>query len=373
MFFIAFLLLLFVFYFVDKKGISVSLNKSLLIGILIRLAITIIFLKSSSYDLISFLDAGKVILNKQPAYPALYFPFFPYLGALALSLKNFISPLIFLKLVFTVFDLGNIYLIYLLSKKNLNTTFLYALNPITIICTNIHGQFDIIPIFFLLLAIYLFNKYKEALSMSVLSFAIFTKTWPALFIIPLFKKLKNKLLFLLIIIVPLLAILFHCWYFKTPIMDIIIPIKNYRGVYGYWGIGNILFLLWPRIDGSILQILRRIFFIALFIYSFYPNNKNVIKNIFKIMLFFFIFTLTFGSQWLSWLVPFIILIKPKKWQLFVVAATLYLIIVFARNVYLLPDNITYIFRILETIFGFITWLATILIFEQLKNSKMIKY
>jgi Gpi18-like mannosyltransferase len=158
-----------------------------------------------------------------------------------------------------------------LSKKNLNTTFLYALNPITIICTNIHGQFDVIPIFFLLLGIYLFNKHKEALSMSVLSFAIFTKTWPALFIIPLFKKLKNKLLFSLIVIVSLLSLLFHCWFFKTPIMNIIMPIKNYRGVYGYWGIGNILLILWPKIDGSILQLLRRVFFYCL-IYLFFLSK-----------------------------------------------------------------------------------------------------
>ena len=321
MYYLVFLLLLFVFYFVDKRKISVSINKSLLIGIFIRLAITLIFLKSSSYDLTSFLDAGKIILNKQSTYSSLYFPFFSYLGSLALFLKDFISPLIFLKLIFTIFDIGNIYLIYCLSKKNLNITLLYALNPVTIICSNIHGQFDVIPIFFFLLGIYFFNRHKERLSILVISFAIFTKTWPALFIIPIFKKLKNKWLFLLIIIIPLLSTLFHCWYFKTPVMDILMPIKNYRGVYGYWGIGNILILLLPKLDGSILQLLRRIFFIALFFYSFYPSNKNIIKNIFKVMLFFFVFTLTFGSQWLSWLIPFVILVRPKKWYWFILSAT----------------------------------------------------
>lgn len=85
------------------------------------------------------------------------------------------------------------------------------------------------------------------------------------------------------------------------------------------------------------------------------------------MLFFFVFTLTFGSQWLSWLVPFIILIKPKKWQWFIISITLYLIIVFAKNVYLLPDNIAYAFGISGTIFGFIAWLTTI------QNLKMIEY
>lgn len=367
MFFIVFLLLLLIFYFVGKKKVSLSLKQSIFIGILIRLAITFIFLKSSSEDLTSFLDAGAIILVKKPIYPSLYFPFFPYLGTLVLMFKNLISPLLFLKLIFTFFDLGNLILIYLLSKKNLNSTLLYALNPITIICSNIHGQFDVIPLFFLLLAIYLFNKHKEISSMTAISFAIFTKTWPALFIIPLFKKLKNKFLIALIIVIPLISVLFHSWFFKTPILEIITPIKNYRGVYGYWGIGNILILLWPKIDASIVQFLRRIFFVALFIFSFYPNNKNLIKNILITMLFFFVFTLTFGAQWLAWLVPFIILVRPKNWMLFFVTATIYLISAFTKNVYLLPANITAIFNVLETVFGFSAWLSIIFLFYEQRN------
>ena len=337
-----------------------------MVGLLIRLIITFIFLNSRSEDLVSFLEAGKIILEKRPDYISIYFPFFSYLGALALFLKSFISPLIFLKLIFTLFDLGNIYLVYLLSKKNLNQTLFYALNPITIICSNIHGQFDVIPLFFLLLAIYLFNKRKEAFSMMLVSIAIFTKTWPALFIIPLFKKLKNKWLFFLIAIVPIVSVLFHYWFFKSPIMDFN-PIKNYRGIYGYWGIGNILLLIWPKINGLLLQLLRRGFFIAFFIYSFFPNNKNVVKNTLMIMLFFFIFNLTFGSQWLAWLVPFIILARPKNWLWFFITATIYLIAAFAKNVYLFPVNVTAIFNILETVFGFIAWGSIISIFYEQKK------
>lgn len=368
-FFAVFLLLLLLFYFISKKKVPLPIKYSLVVGLLIRLTITFIFINSKSADLTSFLDAGAIIVAKKPIYPSLYFPFFSYLGTLALYLKNFISPLIFLKLIFTFFDLGNLILVYFLSKKNLNQTLLYAVNPITIICSNIHGQFDVIPLFFLLLAIYVFNKHKEIFSMVSVSFAIFTKTWPVLFIVPLFKRLKNKYLFVLIFIIPAISILFHFWFFKTPIFEIIMPIKNYRGVYGYWGIGNILILLWPKIDASILQILRRIFFITLFIYSFYPSNKNIVKNILLIMLFFFVFTLTFGSQWLAWLVPLIILVKPKNWIWFFVAATFYLISAFTKNVYLLPFNITVIFNVIETVFGFATWLSIISIFYEQRNSQ----
>jgi len=369
MFYFVFLLLLLIFYFVNKKKIFLSLRQSIIVGLLIRLVITFIFYTSRSNDLTSFLDAGKIILEKKPIYLSLYFPFFSYLGALIVFFKSFFPSLIFLKFVFTIFDLGNLYLVYLLSKKNLNQTLLYAVNPITIICSNIHGQFDVIPLFFLLLAIFLFNKHKKASSMITISFAIFTKTWPVLFIIPLFKKLKNKLLFALIFLIPVIGILFHSWFFKVPILKIISPIKNYRGVYGYWGIGNILILFWPKIDASIIQFLRRIFFMALFIYSFYPDNKNVVKNVLIIMLFFFVFTLTFGSQWLAWLVPFVILVRPKNWILFFVTATIYLIFAFAKNVYLLPFNITVIFNIFETVFGFSAWFSIIFLFYEQRYNK----
>lgn len=367
MYFIVFLSLLLSLYFFNKNKTSISLKYSIIIGLSIRLAITLIFYKSSSNDLTSFFDAGKIILERKSLYPTLYFPFFPYLGALSVFLKNIFSPLIFLKFVFTFFDLGNLYLVYLLSKKNLNLGLLYAVNPITIICSNIHGQFDVIPLFFLLLAIYLMNQQKNIFSMIMISFAIFTKTWPALFITPIFKKLKNKFLFVLIMIIPILSVIFHWWYFKTPVQEIIMPIKNYRGVYGYWGIGNILILLWPKIDSSIIQFLRRIFFVALFMFSFYPNNKNIIKNILLIMLFFFTFTLTFGSQWLAWLVPFIIMARPKNRNWFFVTATVYLISAFTKNVYLLPDYITAIFNVFETVFGFSAWLSIMFLFYEQKN------
>lgn len=373
MYFIVFVLLLIAFYFTNHRRISLPLKYSLIIGLVIRLGITLIFYKSKSEDLISFIDAGEIILKKSPIYPTLYFPFFPYLGGLAVFLKNIFSPIIFLKIIFTIFDLGNIFLIFLLSKKNLNQTLLYALNPITIICSNIHGQFDVIPIFFLLAGIYLFTRHKEIKSMFMISFAIFTKTWPILFIIPIFSRLKNKLLFLLIIVIPFISVLFHWWYFKTPLFDILIPIKNYRGVYGYWGIGNILILFLPKIDASIIQFLRRIFFIALFIYSFYPSNKNIIKNILMIMFFFFTFTLTFGSQWLAWIVPFIILIKPKNWMQFFISATVYIIFTFAKNVYIFPLDITEIFNTSETILGFITWTFIIkFLFPKKWNNIIIK-
>lgn len=376
------------------------------------------FIKATSDDLRSFLEAGKIILSGSSYYPSLYFPFFNYLGALALYLKPAFNPFLFLKLVFSLFDIGIVWLVYLISKKNLQTTLTYALNPISLIIANIHGQFDTIPLFFLMLGIYLFgsksfwgggsrlsrettkpvptkswtgltlssagwrirsfarmtflSNRKETLSLLSFSAAILTKTWPFLFITPIFKRLKNKIKFIYIITFPLLFILFHSFVFKTKIIDILLPIKNYRGVYGFWGIGNILLLLIPKLDPSIIQILRRIFLISLLVFSLIIRRKKLTQEVLIIMLFFFSFTLNYGAQWLLWLVPLIVIEKPKFWKLFMILATVYLSVNFAWDVY--PKLYQYgrLLEFADMILGFGVWSTVMIMFilNMVKSNKI---
>lgn len=146
LFILLFLGLLLLFLFLDKKKLSLSLNQVLLIATGARLLIFFFFPNSKSEDLLSFLTAGKIILERQPIYLSLYFPFFSYLGALAILLKDLFHPLILLKFSFSLFDIGIVYLVYLITRNNV-LALMYAVNPITLINTNIHGQFDTIPLF----------------------------------------------------------------------------------------------------------------------------------------------------------------------------------------------------------------------------------
>jgi hypothetical protein len=106
MYFIVFILLLTGFCLVGKNKTTFPIRYSIILGLFIRLGIMFVFYKSSSNDLTSFLDAGKIILEKKLIYPSLYFPFFSYLGALAVFLKGFFPPLLFLKLILLSLTLG---------------------------------------------------------------------------------------------------------------------------------------------------------------------------------------------------------------------------------------------------------------------------
>jgi hypothetical protein len=335
--------------------------------------ILLIFPKSSSEDLTSFLAAGEVLISRKPIYPTLYFPFMPYLGLVALKLKTIVDPLIFLKFFFSLFDVAIVYLIYLISK-NSNLAFIYGLNPVTLLNTTIHGQFDTIPLFFLVLGVYLFIKKKEIFSILSLSMGIYTKTWPFLFSPAILRQLKKKWVFILTALFPLISLLIYWQLNKINPIQILTPIKNYRGLYGFWGITEITNFLWPKLDGSWIQLMRRLFLVSFLIYSLAFKFKDIIKGLSKQMLFFFVFTTTFGVQWLTWTVPFLILTKIKYQKAFFTMATFYLAVAYFHNVYniSLAGSTFYFLDSLRKVLGLAVWLIMILMFNRQNSPKLLK-
>jgi len=93
---------------------------------------------------------------------------YPSMAIIFFALIAWISPadnysaFIIAKLVFILFDLANSALIYKIMKSKLSMdgllakkiSILYLLNPFSIFWVALEGQFEVIPIFFLLLAIY---------------------------------------------------------------------------------------------------------------------------------------------------------------------------------------------------------------------------
>ncbi len=193
------LISLILIWIVSKKKIQISFEAIIIFALVLRIFITMLFLTSKSDDINTFLRDGQYLLDRNPRYDASYFPFIGYLGMVAIYFKNIIHPYIFLKIVFAIFDVLILFPLYFLSKKNRQTTLIYALNPISIITFNIHGQMDSIPLFFFLFSLVLYLKNKILASVLSFSFAIYTKPWPILFIIPLIKKSKKRFLFVLLV------------------------------------------------------------------------------------------------------------------------------------------------------------------------------
>ncbi|OGK25893.1 hypothetical protein A3A46_02565 [Candidatus Roizmanbacteria bacterium RIFCSPLOWO2_01_FULL_37_13] len=363
--FIYTLISLVLIWLISNIKIKFSFKIIVIFAFILRVSVTLLFLSSKSDDINTFLRDGQYLLDRNPRYDASYFPFIGYLGVAAIYLKNFIHPYVFLKIIFSIFDSAVLFPLYYLAKKNLQSVLIYALNPISIIVINIHGQMESIPLFFFLLSLLLFMKNKVLSSILTLSFAIYTKPWPILFVIPLIKKSKKKLLFVILAFFPLILTLIHSLLFPTPVLDILYKVKNHRGIFGAWGLSKIaLYLTDYQLSPFAEQLMRRIFLSAFVIFSIFRKDKNLLKNIFMIMLFLFVFTPTFGIQWFTWLVPFIIIIRPKLWRMFLALGSVYMAFGFAWDVYQNFPDIISLRNSVITELGFFVWIFIIILFFQ---------
>ena len=263
--------------------------------------------------------------------------------------KSKIIVITLIKVINIIFDLGILQLIYLLSKKNLKTCFLYAINPVTILITTLHGQFDVIPVFFILLTIYLLNKKQELLSVLSFSFAVFTKTWPILFLIPIVRRIKSKKLIFLIIFFPALFIFIYIWLFKSSLFNISKTLIYYQGLWGIWGAIEFV----RKNYNIVAKIINFNISDLFFSYSILKRNKNLIEEFLDLLFFFFVFTTNFSIQYFVWIVPFLYLIKPKKYLWLIVLISLYLFSFYC--LWLFNLNLTNI----QNILGLILWLSFI--------------
>jgi hypothetical protein len=339
------------------------MKKIFILAILIRLICLYLFRNVTNYDLQSYLQVGELTLKGVNIYPTIanlhhpYLPFFLYVEGVAVYLgQSKIIVITIIKFINIIFDLGILYLVYLLSKKNLRTAFLYAINPITILITTLHGQFDVIPVFFVLLTLYLIKVKKDFGVVISFSFAILLKTWPVIFLIPIVRNIRNRKILFLLALFPIVFTLIYCFFYKTNPLEIGKTLISYQGLYGIWG--PLILLGKQRIFFQ--KLLTIIFLISFFTYSYVNMEKDIVKNILKLLFFFFVFTTNFSIQYFVWIIPFLILIKPRNYLFLITLMTFYLISLyyvwlFCLNCRIVPNWLL----ISQNIVGFILWFSFI--------------
>ena len=238
--------------------------------------------------------------------------------------------LFFLKIWYLVFDLGAAYLLWRMfrddQKKARTILLFWLLNPIIIYNAYLHGQFDVVPIFFVVVALYLAKQERPAWAAFFIGIAACFKIYPLLFLIPTVLILSQawrerlKLLFLgtvpyLIFLLPRLDEYLHTtsgfddWFFRVG-YDI-----GFGGqVYIFFALYAVLiwYIETKGIQG--FEALWRVCFITLLIY--YPFSY-------------------FDLHYYAWLMPFAALYlaeNPKIIKLYLFAFLCLLIILFQTPV-----------------------------------------
>lgn len=290
------------------------------------------------YDYLGNLPQDDPVLKVYPTtlfnYPPLvYFSLGPvsYLMSLGVNsdvLKNFIldlpsllgdirlnTLLLLLKLPYLFFDLGIAALLYQLFDKEKNKILaltLWIFNPVNLYATYMLGQFDVIPTFIAVLALFFaVKKNRVFLSAFFLGLGAAYKIFPALFLIPL-ALLETD-------VVKRLKIL------GIGAATYIATILPFIGSTGFRGTALVagqttksLYAAIPISGGESVMIFPLLITFFYLIYYFRKNLKEGLWAKFLSLLVLFFVLTHFHPQWFLWITPFLLIdyVKNRKhWPL----------------------------------------------------------
>lgn len=338
-----------------KKFISISL----VIGIVLRLVLSSVTYHS---DVVPFDFAGKVIASGNvtnfydylwdlpedhpylKTYPRNLFNYPPlpyfFLGGFSLLTTwivdnnvhdNFVlnfketlgNPglnllLLLLKLPYFIFDIALAYLLMSFFKEEKEKKLAFALwifNPVNLYATYMIGQFDIIPTFLAVAALYfVVKKDNFTFAAVLLGLGAGFKIFPLLFIIPLaFVKSSFWQRIKLILTSVITYVIFAYPFILSKGFRMTAALANQTTKSFYAQI--------PISGGeSVILFLAAVVFVYAVFFFRKTEAEELWKRFFVMILIFFIFT-HFHPQWFLWTMPFFVIdlvkTKLKHWPLFV--------------------------------------------------------
>lgn len=286
------------------------------------------------YDIDSFRIVGDLLrgggdIYAQPErYP--YLPFQAYLFATAGWLAD-VTPLSFLllvKLPQIAADAGIAALLLTWpgggAKRNRKLATVYALNPATMLIASIHGQFDSLPLFFLVLSAWLLLRLEPGDRRAVfaglaLGVAILTKTWPAM-ALPLLAwhagDWRERGRFVAAAAVaPLVASGAYAVYLALQQIgpgDAIRAV-TYDGISNQWGYLLLLDHLRGDLPGIsaladlLADVAEPLLVLGVVGATLLATGRSLPRGMLLVLLAFYALTPGWGMHWLIWAIPFVLL------------------------------------------------------------------
>jgi hypothetical protein len=286
----------------------------------------------------TLVSGGRLYSDTPAIYP--YPPFWALaeIAALWLSQHTFLPFAFGIELLPILADAGIVYLLYLFTRERPRfglAPALYTFNPLPILICAVHGQFDALPLFFTLLAVYLFERKKPYLLVALaLLAAIALKPFPVLLLPFFLLRLKNwriRIIFAGLIILPVLASLAPFF-----LQDFGAVSRELLGYSGYPDQGwlpliwAVLKVVTPESNLSntldVLLAFSKLLFLTAYFALLYLRYRRRGKwpLTFEIILVFGLFYLLYGglsSQYLLWALPFLLLLDLQAAVVYSLLAT----------------------------------------------------
>lgn len=329
------------------------MGKIILLGLILRLILMpftgqedLRLIQLASQDIFSS-GLASVYATEKSVYPPPIYLFFaiwqkiltPFLGEhfkiwlILPTHSSYQDPFAFrylflLKLPYLLFDFGILYLLWRWfknEKEKVVATLVWLFNPVVIYVTYMFGQFDIIPTFFALWAIYLILSGRLVLAGLVLGLGASFKLFPLYFLVPILilsrASFTKKAISLFLGILPVVLV-------SLPVLRIPNYIANVVTSTHTQIIQHVSFYI-----GGDQRIY--VFVIAYTFFCFWLFwQKETIEKLWQtalVILLLFYSLAAFNPQWFLWIIPLLVIWwvkepKSRPWQLGLYS--LYFLIVF---------------------------------------------
>jgi len=349
--------LLIFFLWVSKKnfkteGIRYPILWMIGITLLVRMIPAFILQPGSNYDINSFQLVANNVRDFKDVFSAVdtaerhpYLPLQLYWIGLAgwLADKTGLAFSSVVRIAPIIADCFVVLLLFKMISKNKNldpihAAMLYAINPISVYVSAFHGQFDSIPLFFLLVSLFYAgaSAYKSGFWLGL---GIWIKSWPVLLlpiILNTFKGLKEKSRFVIAMITtPLVGIFIYLFLFQADFFNIVDKALGYNHGVGIWGytylVKNLAGFLLPELSiWSLLKFSRYLTIVILgLVWFFFARKQSPIAGVLTFLLAFFVITHAFSIQYLVWLIPLGVLVGDIHWiNWFTTAAFAYMFLAY---------------------------------------------
>ncbi len=333
------------------------------VALIARLAPVLLIPEGSGYDIGSYQIVAQLLANGQDVYSATeavgrhpYLPLQMYwmLGAYHIS---FISGWPFAVVVrwlpLTADASIAVVIFWALRRTRIDLPeawrggLLYALNPVTILVSVYHGQFDALPSLLLILAWLIWetrpvsrSRVAAALSAGMLGLAVWDKSWPILFLPLILVKLPNwptRVFYSLVVgVLPLLGLGFYTIQFGGEADQIIAVALGYNHGVGIWGYPYLVWVggmlgIWPQaVWGWLVGQGRWITLVILgVIFWWRARHLPLMPGLLLLLLAFLAFGHAFSIQYLTWVIPFGMLVRDWSWlRRYILATSSYMLLAY---------------------------------------------
>jgi hypothetical protein len=333
----------------------------LLIAAIARLVPALWLPVGAGYDIESFRLVTDALLSGNEVYTSVlgrhpYLPLQMYvMGGMAwLSNATGLPYVAAIKLPAVAADVALTWLIYrsltgMGRRPATAATFalLYALNPVSVLVTSYHGQFEAVTLLLMVTSwsFWRFGRRGHA-SAVALGFAILNKTWPVIMLPVMWLRLRDtrsRLLYALLALgIPLAGIALYLLVFQADPMPMLRRALTHRGVPGYWGVGSVLAPLGESVpmaqslfDG--LSAARNVILVAgIGLALWWTRRQSTLDALLTVILTLLAVTVGFGIQWLVWPIPFALLALEERWVRWYSLAGAFMLAVHLYGLHMFP-------------------------------------